>query len=86
MKLLNALEAQYPGIDLTDTTVVQGLKTKFTFPDVLENRSLCDVITGHVYTLEDIDSDGEMYFIDLAGEKNYAGMDDDSNGIIELVK
>lgn len=56
--------------------------TEFTFPASAENETLYDVTIGKVYSLAGADKDGDLYFIDDKGEKNYAGMDNNSHGEI----
>lgn len=39
-----------------------------------------------IYTIEGVDWDGDCYFIDNGGDKNYAGMASDfTEGIMEIV-
>ena len=60
--------------------------TKFSFPKCDENEYLDDITFGKVYTVAGIEVDGELYFMDDVGDRNYAGMDDNSHGTIVLEK
>lgn len=55
--------------------------TKVVFSADWRNHTLEDVTWGKEYTIEGHDDDGEEYFIDDAGEQNYAASTGASNGI-----
>lgn len=59
--------------------------TKVVFTDVVEHLRDCvlleDVTMGETYTIAGIDDDGEEYFIDDAGEQNYAASTGSSDGL-----
>jgi len=53
--------------------------------ELLAQGELSDITFGKVYAVEGIDEDGELFFLDDAGEANFAGMDYTCNGDVEAV-
>jgi hypothetical protein len=70
-------------------TLEQQVGAKFIFPDteynndMLRNGSLPDITLGKEYQVFGED-DGELFFIDDAGDKNFAGMNHVGNGEVLL--
>lgn len=67
---------------IKDHEMVAGTVVEYKGPEM--GRYCQDVTVGKRYTIEAIDEDGEPYFIDDAGERNWSASEDGS-GSFELV-
>ena len=67
LEIINARNAEKP--------TVREVGTKFVFKETQPTfyiQSRGDIIIGKIYEIAGIDEDGDEYFIDEAGDKDYA--------------
>jgi hypothetical protein len=63
-----------------------NIDTKIRFTGAKERFQLEDVTLGKIYVIEGLDEDGEEYFLDDVGERNFAASSFGGDGIYEIVE